>query len=143
MSMSSGKPWVSVDTDDPASPFGSMFESANPQSFTDYLEGAKSLEDLGSETVDGVETTHYQLTVSTKKLLAGNEQLSSMAPQAMGMPKKLKINVWLNADQLPVQMKLALAKLGSFETHFSDYGKQVEVQAPPAKLVSEMGAASL
>lgn len=143
MSMSPGKPWVSIDTDDPNNPLGSMFESAGPQSFTEYLSGGKDLKNLGSETIDGVETTHYELTVSTKDLLADNQQLATMAPQSVGMPKELTINVWLNSDQLPVQMKIPFGKVGSFEAHFSDYGKSVQVQAPPANLVSEMGAASL
>jgi hypothetical protein len=143
MSMSPGKPWVAADTNDPNNPLGSMADSAKPQSFTKFLADADNVKDLGTETVDGIETTHYELTVSTKKLMAGNKELSSLAPQATGMPKQLKINVWLNDDELPIQMKVPFGKMGTFEMHFSDYGKDVDVQAPPANQVSQMGAASL
>jgi hypothetical protein len=143
MGGSAAKPWVKVDLDDPNNPFGSLYETANPQSFTDYFAGAKSLKDLGTETVDGVETTHYAVTVSTKKMLAGNQQFQGMDPDTMGMPKQIKIDAWLNSDQLPVKLVVPFGGLGSFEAHFSKYGEPVNVQAPPAKLVSQYGTSTL
>ena len=143
MGGSAAKPWVQVDLDDPNNPFGSLYETANPQSFTDFFAGAQSLKDLGTETVDGVETTHYAVTVSTKKMLAGNKQFEGMDPDTMGLPKQIKINAWLNSDQLPVKIVVPFAGLGSFEAHFSEYGEPVQVQAPPAKLVSQYGTSTL
>jgi len=143
ISASAAKPWVQVDLDDPNSPFASLFESADPQAFTDYFAGAQSLKNLGSETVDGVETTHYAVTVSTKKMLAGNKQFQGMDPTTMGFPKQIKINAWLNSDQLPIKMVVPFGGLGSFEAHFSKYGEPVDVQAPPANLVSQYGSSTL
>jgi hypothetical protein len=143
LSASPGKPWVQVDLDDPNSPFASIYESANPRSFTEYFAGAKRLEDLGKETIDGVETTHYAVTVSTKKMLEGNKQFAGMNPSLLGFPKQIRINAWLNADQLPIKMVVPFGELGSFEAHFSKYGEPVHVVAPPAKLVSQYGVSSL
>ena len=97
----------------------------------------------GTETVDGVETTHYAVTVSTKKLLAGNEQFAGHGPRAtMGMPKQIKINAWLNSDQLPVKMIVPFGQMGSFEAHFSEYGEPVECRLRLPSSVSQFGAAA-
>ena len=143
MTASPAKPWAQVDLNDPNSPFAGIYGSADPQSFTQYFSGAKSLEELGTETVDGVETTHYVVTVSTKEMLAGNKQFSGMDPTTMGFPKQIKINAWLNSDQLPIKMVVPFGELGSFEAHLSKYGQPVHVVAPPANLVSQFGASSL
>ena len=57
----------------------------------------------------------------------------------MGLPKKLRINVWLNADQLPVKMSCRSAKLGSFEAHFSEYGEPVQVSGAACQARSADG----
>lgn len=135
------KPWIKIDADDPNSPFASLFETADPQQFTGMIDGAKGVKNLGAETVDGVKTTHYEVTVDTKKALAASGELGGMDPGSMGFPAKMKIGFWVNADHLPVQMEMPFGKLGSFEVHLSKFGEPVHIKAPPANQVTSSGAA--
>jgi hypothetical protein len=46
--------------------------------------------------------------------------------------------VYVDDDNLPVEIKVDLAAAGAFEVHFSDYGKDVSIKAPPADQVSDV-----
>ena len=46
--------------------------------------------------------------------------------------------VYVDDDNLPVEIKVDLAAAGAFEVHFSDYGKDVSIEAPPADQVSDL-----
>ncbi len=144
------KPWVKVDLGDAANPFSQMLKNANPADFGAYLKAVKSLKDKGLETVDGVSTHHYTLTVDTAKAMAAGHAMqgggmSKMQGQGMsqlGVPAQIAVDAWLNGDNLPVKMTVDLGKTASIEAHFSKYGKPVSVQAPPAKQVGTFSPGS-
>ena len=46
--------------------------------------------------------------------------------------------MYVDDDNLPVEIKVDLAAAGAFEVHFSDYGKDVSIEAPPADQVSDL-----
>jgi hypothetical protein len=131
----SGKPWLKLDLSDPSNPLASLLDSANPKSFTSYLQAVKGLKDRGVETVDGVSTRHYTITIATAKALAASPAFKSQDISKLGLPGTITGDVWLNSDNLPVKIVVRLGSLGSFEAHFSKYGEPVTVNAPPAKQV--------
>jgi hypothetical protein len=136
--MQSKKPWVKIDLSDPNNPLTSIFNSANPQSFTAYLQAVKSLDDKGIETVDGVSTRHYTIVIDTAKAMAANPAFKGQDLSKLGMPATITTDVWLNSDNLPVKMSVGLGSVGGFVAHFSKYGEPVNVAAPPANQVSSL-----
>ncbi|MBA2698992.1 MAG: LppX_LprAFG lipoprotein [Nocardioidaceae bacterium] len=132
-----GKEWVKIDGSDPNNPLSQIFDSANPGNFTAYLEGVTALEDNGAETVDGVETRHYTLTVDTADMLQSNPMFKGQDVSSLGLPKKLTSEVNLDSENRPVRIQTNLGTSGSFEANFSDYGKEVSVEAPDPSTVGE------
>ncbi|MBA2560961.1 MAG: LppX_LprAFG lipoprotein [Propionibacteriales bacterium] len=137
ISSDKSKPWVKIDLNDPNNPLASLMDTANPQSFTSYLQAVETLDDKGTETVDGVQAHHYVLTVDTAKALAANPALKGQDMSKLGLPAEITTDVWLNDDDLPVKMSVPLGKVASFEAHFSKYGEPVSVEAPPADQVGD------
>jgi hypothetical protein len=131
------KPWVKIDISDPNNPFAQLFDASNPANFTAYLEGVTGFQDKGIETVDGVEARHYSVTVDTAKMLAANPAFKGQDVSSLGLPDEVTSEVYVNGDNLPVEISVAMGSAGSFEAHFSKYGEPVDVKAPPASQVSE------
>lgn len=133
-----GKPWVKVDLTDTSNPIGKMLSqlsgSLGPDQFAQTLKGLSSLRKLGTETVDGVATTHYQVTIDTARLTTvlgfHPGQLGSA-----GLPKTLSYQVWLDSSSRPVEVSMSTPTFG-VELHFSRWGEAVHVVAPPASQVS-------
>lgn len=136
------KPWVRFDLGDPKNPFGQMMDqmlsSVDPDKVEDMYASIKRLEDLGPETVDGVDTRHYSVTVNMQDAIKalGMDKVKGISLQDVlkQLPKTYTSDVWLDSAQRPVQMKYSLS--GS-ETvmHYSDWGKPVSIKAPPASQV--------
>jgi len=131
------KPWVKIDIRDPNNPFAQLFDASNPANFTAYLEGVTGFKDKGIETADGVEARHYSVTVDTAKMLAANPAFKGQDVSSLGLPDEVTSEVYVNSDNLPVEISVTMGSAGSFEAHFSKYGEPVDVKAPPASQVSE------
>jgi hypothetical protein len=138
----SSKPWLKLDLSDPSNPLSSILDSANPKSFTSYLQAVKGFKDRGAETVDGVSTRHYTVTIVTAKAMADSPAFKGQDLSKLGLPKTVTGDVWLNSDNLPVKMVVAIGSLGSFEAHFSKYGEPVSIDAPPANQVGSFSLPS-
>jgi hypothetical protein len=127
-----GKKWVKSDISDPDNPIAQIFQTANPGNFSSYLQGVTDFQDKGAETVDGVDTEHYSVTVDTNEMLAANPVFKGQSVSQLGLPEKLTSELYVDDENRPVEIAVDLAAAGAFEVHFSDYGKDVSVQAPPA-----------
>jgi hypothetical protein len=124
------------------------------------IKEALSVEEVGADTVDGVNATHYRASVDLVKLLP---LLASLTPDKptdaemqhakdqlakLGM-QTLPIELWVDADGFLKQMQLALdlSKMGvdhagtSFSLTFtlSDIGENVSIDVPPASQVTDIG----
>ena len=132
-----GKEWVKIDGSDPNNPLAQILDSANPSNFTAYLQGVTAFEDKGAETIDGVETRHYTLSVDTAKMLQSNPMFKGKDVSSLGLPKELTSEVNLDSENRPVRIQTDLGTSGSFEATFSDYGKEVSVEAPDPSTVGE------
>jgi hypothetical protein len=132
-----GKEWLKIDLSDPSNPISQVFEAANPSSFTAYLQGITKLEDRGAESVDGVETRHYTVTVDTATMLDSNPMFQGQDASTLGLPAELTSEVYVDSENRPVRIETDLGDTGSFEVTFSDYGKDVSVEAPDPSTVGE------
>ncbi len=96
----------------------------------------------GTETLDGVETTHYTATIDLAKVaqLQGAEgQAFVNRLNAAGAPTSIPLDVWIgNDDGLVHKLTVDEALQGvtvDLTLTISDYGTDVTVTAPPADQV--------
>ncbi len=126
-----------TDEDDPlVAQLSSFKDTVDVQDLLADLEGAISVEasDAAPETIDGVETTAYVVTVDT----AGLPE-SSGAKRA---PKTVELTVHVGPDDLPRRVTTDVG--GSpFTVDFSAWGESVQVDAPAAGEISDQSASAL
>ena len=113
----------------------------------DVVEAAKGLRDfakanpalvikggvLDGKSLDANEVAKLA-DLESREVLLG--KLAGGMLASLGLPKSLTSEVYVDDNNLPVEIKVDLAAAGAFEVHFSDYGKDVTIEAPPAGQVS-------
>ncbi|MEW2397532.1 DUF1396 domain-containing protein [Streptomyces sp. NPDC046862] len=117
----------------------------NPAQESTLLTGSKDVEEVGTETVDGVKTTHYKGTVTLDEFRASlkdedkktREQREKALEQyeKMGV-KSLAMHMWIDGEDHTKQFRMkGDADKGPLDMTitFLDYNKPVTVKAPPAK----------
>jgi hypothetical protein len=130
-----GKTWIKADLADLGKSVGMDYSSALSQSPSDMMRqllAAGTVKSLGTETIDGVETTHYQLTNLDLSKLPMGSKLEQLAP------KYGPIDVWIgNADGYVYRESLSLSasvsgKNGSLtmSADFSKFNEDVTVDVP-------------
>ncbi|MGO3151317.1 MAG: hypothetical protein ACTIJJ_01640 [Galactobacter sp.] len=99
----------------------------------------KEFKENGTETIDGVETTRYDVTVDTEMLTEQAEsQGEDSASAAAGVfGDELVYKMWIGEDDLPRKMAFDMGTSGSTEMTFSKWGEDLEISAPPADQITE------
>ncbi|MEU6453003.1 DUF1396 domain-containing protein [Streptomyces sp. NPDC047065] len=117
----------------------------NPATESTFLTGAEDVEKVGTETVDGVKTTHYKGTITLadlEKTLADEDEATREKRQKsleqyekMGLDK-LTMDMWIDGDEHTKQFRMrgdaAKGPLDMTVT-FLGFNEPVKVAAPPAK----------
>lgn len=141
LSQSAEKPWIKLDLTGSSSPLAPLFsklsDNFGPGQLTQTLKGMTTLTMMGTETVDGVSTTHYRATIDTSKLSG-----TALDPQSLGgaaLPKTIGYDVWVDTDNRPVKVSTSTAAF-DVDLHFSKWGVPVHVVAPPAAQVQDAPA---
>ncbi|GAA2605908.1 hypothetical protein SMC26_32700 [Actinomadura fulvescens] len=144
-----GKPWGRMSLSGLGGNYGELLQQAqrqNPAEQTKLFTGSKNVREVGTENVGGVQTKHYTGTVALSealgKLDAQTRQKMEKAYQQLGT-QTIGFDLWVSDDSLPRKIITTVETgMGAVNTTmlFSDYGKPVEVSAPPA---SEVGAVKL
>ena len=137
-----GKHWMSVDLQKASAKLGvnlSQYTQQDPTDILGALKKAGSVSKIGSETVDGVDTTHYRATVDLSKAPNGKrlQQLTQL--------KSLPVDLWIGGDNLLRRMVMHYSATVSGQTaatnmqmDLSNYGEQVNVQVPSASDTIDM-----
>jgi hypothetical protein len=129
--MSSSRPWLKLDPS--SGPFASSGLGAlNLGSMLEAMEGALSIKAEGQESVDGVETTRYSVTVDAAKALSA-QGLGSLG-SSTGKSKTIVYELWVDNDDL-VRKLVMDTKSFSMQVQLSDYGSPVTIEAPPASQI--------
>lgn len=141
-----GKPWVKFSVSQAGKQAGvnldGVIKRADPAQQTKIFTGSKDVKQVGTESIDGVKTTHYQGTVTPQE--AG--QLDPKAQEAFKRfyetagAHKVTFDLWVGQDNLPrklVTKVMADKGTGSSTMIFSDYNKSFSVSAPPASEVTD------
>ncbi|WP_018564783.1 hypothetical protein [Streptomyces sp. PsTaAH-124] len=147
-----GKSWMKFDlsgTDagkqmDQLGGGGAAQAEQNPATESTFLTGAKDLRKVGSETVEGVETTHYTGTVALADLgkpqpgespeVAKTREKSLEQYKGMGVDK-VTMDAWIDGKDQTRQFRMrGTAAKGPLDMTitFLDTNKPVKVAAPPA-----------
>jgi hypothetical protein len=141
--LGTGDKWLKIDLSDPNSLFGMLGKATDPAVMLKAMEAPKKLELVGSEELDGVATNHYRITLDPAQYL---EAMDFPAAMTEMMPKELVTEMWVDADDLPRQFEQTMEVPGvgggkptTSTTHgtYSDFGTDVEIEAPPAGEVTE------
>lgn len=149
-----GKSWMKIDLVRAGEEFGLDLDALMSSRPTDALASLESttgeVEEVGTETVRGIETTRYRATIDFDKAAAeGPEDLR----ESMGRIRELTglstvpVEVWIDEDGL-VRRLTQNQKLpdgaGRMETELTmdlyDFGPRVEVDPPPSNKVFDATA---
>jgi hypothetical protein len=145
------KPWVKLDLRQLGSQSGvdvdqflGQARQFDLKTSTALLTASKDVKAVGTETVAGVETTHYAGTFNLQ------EAAALLAPEAqeqfktgMAGVKEVKFDAWVDAEGLP--RKIGLAGGTAPDTFnatlaFKGFNEPVSIEAPPATQVGELPA---
>jgi hypothetical protein len=125
-----GKTWVKIDLEQVGKSKGfdfSQLMGQDPSQSFSQLEASGRVTKIGDETIDGAETTHYRGHIDTAKLPPAFAHLAA---------KYGAYDVWVGKDDGYVrrlQTSYTVAKQSvSMTMNFSDFGKDVSVEVPPA-----------
>lgn len=152
--MPAGKPWVKISADgtDPLSKTLGPLVSSLDQNFDiskqmEQVKAAGTIDKTAKETLNGEQVTHYWLTIDLQKAVQNlpDPEMRKLAEKgaASSSSKTIKEEMWVNADNLPVQVvagtpAIAGQPAGTVTVKYTDWGKPVDVQAPSADQISEL-----
>jgi hypothetical protein len=165
MGLPSGKEWVAVDSkklggagSNTALDIGG---SADPKKLLAYLEKVSDgVQEVGTETIRGVETTHYSAEVDLGKAVDRADvprALRGAVDEIAGKVGTVPVDIWIDDDDLVRRQQMemdfgsllpgasgATGQSGSTPTvtltlDLYDFGAPVDVEAPPADQVISVG----
>src|SRR5438067_2308558 len=141
-----GKTWVKIDLHQQLKKLGvdlqqlQMSGNQSPGDALAQLRGSKDAKKIGTETIDGVRTTHYRAKVDLNKALAkatprerrAIKRLLRSAKQQGFDAAPTRVDVWVGDDGLVRRLTERLGGAGTVTMTFSDYGAPVQIDVPPA-----------
>jgi LppX/LprAFG-like lipoprotein len=127
-----GSKWLTVDLAQAGRSAGidfSQFASQTPGQTLRQLRASGQVKKVGTETVDGVETTEYTSVLDPAKIP------QSAKVQRLANAKYEPVHVWVDGEGRVRRIRTAFTALGSaneMTMTFSEFGKDVHVSLPPA-----------
>ena len=164
----SGKEWIAVPSGSAGSGSNTALgigNSTSPTKILAYLEKVSNgVKEVGTETVRGVETTHYTAEVDLGKAVDGADvphALRDEVGKVAGDIGTVPVDIYIDGDGLLRREKLEM-NFGSFfsgvggasgaagsgstvtmQLDLYDFGSPVNVEAPPADQVTTFGAGEI
>lgn len=151
--MPGGKTWVRVDLAKAGKAAGLDFNqllggaNQSPADSLALLRSSGDFSEVGKETVEGVETTHYHGTIDLQKAVAAKGASAEVLQRLLelGAPAQYPADVWIDQDDFVRQFKSSYDMTAggksvsmSMTMGMSDYGMPVEVSAPPGDQVFDL-----
>jgi hypothetical protein len=145
------KPWLKISLSEIGRQSGINVEQLleqsrqlDPVQNTKMLTASKDAREVGKETVEGVETTHYTGTYrmqdAVAKLPAEQREAYQKSLAQTGMDS-MTFDLWVDKDQLPRKLAMKSTQGGqgdmTITMTYRDYGKPVQISAPPADQVTD------
>ena len=153
--LGSGKQWMEINLAKVTSlgSLSSLLDSArndNPTTQIAALVASGSVTKVGTETVQGQQTTHYAGDLDASQLLSAGNTASNLTPSQLSSLKDeiksvgvstVKVDLWVASNGLPVEEKYSEKTTAGTvvgDLYMSDWGAPVSVGAPPASEVTDM-----
>ena len=159
----SGKPWVKIDLAKAGSAsgvpgIGSLVNnpaSSDPSQFLQYLRAAGTVTKVGSDTVNGIPTTHYRAVIALDKVPNALPAASRSQAQAAvaGLEKitnlhEIPVGVWVDSQNLVRRMRISFRESlatgqaidAAITVDIVGYGPQPPPVLPPADQVTDASA---
>lgn len=144
--------WVSMPADE-GDAFASDFETV-PTDPTELVENfdeeGASIEEVGTETVNGVEATHYRITLDPEAMDLSAEEEAELADSGILTTGVIPMDIWISEDGYMTRMVMVIDGTGldsasgeEFETmtmtyNVFDVNTGVVIEEPPADQVTPM-----
>jgi hypothetical protein len=145
-SVTGGKSWMKLDLGafgQGSTGAGGGLGDANPGGTLDALRGAGDVQRVGTETLRGVETTHYTATIDPQKALDKTPaELRDKVQKGLdGLGAPVPVDVWIDGDgqtrKIAMDVDTASGAV-STKIEYYDFGTAVDVSAPPADDVFDL-----
>ncbi|MEU0110915.1 hypothetical protein ABZ313_36895 [Streptomyces sp. NPDC006251] len=155
-----GKPWIRIDLGKVAAQQGSgeqpVGDPARSAAFAKAITD-KDVTEKGTDTVDGVETTRYRVSVDVADLPGGDALRRQVGPtlpmdvwlDEQGRMRRQQFDMTLSAPAAATQRSSTDASSSPQKVtvrtlmEFTDFGTEVEAEAPPAGQVTDMTGKAL
>ncbi|MGH3495882.1 MAG: LppX_LprAFG lipoprotein [Nocardioidaceae bacterium] len=131
--------YVKIDLNDPNNPLGSTFNQVlanlNPaQSVAAMKSAITGFTTVGHDTIGGTPTTHYKVTLDTKKLFTAMK-MGKLGSMSGSVPSTVTYDMWITHDNLPRRLTSDIGGT-TVQLDMTHWGKPVSIAAPPASQVS-------
>ncbi|HVS86017.1 MAG TPA: LppX_LprAFG lipoprotein [Gaiellaceae bacterium] len=126
-----GKTWLRIDLANAGKTFGlspSVLQAQDPSQSLAQLKAITAVQDLGSETIGGVQTEHYRGRIDPAKLAAAERQALSKSGTTFG-----PYDVWVGSDGYVHKVRVVTNTSGTKTTAtvtLSKFGEKVIVDVP-------------
>jgi hypothetical protein len=155
--LTGGKPWMRFDAEKASEGAGlnmtdlvNQVQKVNPAEQTKMFTASKDVHTVGQESIDGVKTTHYTGTVTVaealKRLDAATRDRAAKFYEP-GPDQKMNFDLWTDGDQLPRKLVSKVngpkGDAATVTILYRDFGKTVNVTAPPADQVQDFNLGGL
>lgn len=156
MGGSAEKPWIKMSLDQMGGGGAQMEQSmqfSDPTKTLEMIQENGEILNTEQTTVDGQPATKYSVELDAAKLM---EKMGQQMPGNVKIDK-LPMDVYLNADNLPVQIEMDMGKMmkdiaeqsgqpmpsgmdsAKMTAKYTNWGEPVDIKAPPADQVNEGG----
>lgn len=132
--------FIKLDLDDPANPMGDTFTNQlDPRAQAEVIEaGLVSATYVGEEEVGGEDLDRYTAVVDSEAMF---EQMELDPAAAGALPEEVTYDLWFDDEGRFAQMVVDMgATSGEVVMRFENWGTDVDIEAPPASQVTDMGA---
>jgi hypothetical protein len=156
--LGSTKPWTKVSLSDSSAAgkalsdsYNQLAEQNDPSKMLEQIQKAGTITKSEATTLDGQPANHYTIDVDFAKLA---DQMPAGLPaeaksQLAGKNVHFPMDLWVNSDQLPMQIVMDMGALGKamggaaagqmgdmkMTMKYTDWGVPVNIEAPPADQV--------
>jgi hypothetical protein len=148
--LTGGKQWIKVDLAELAKQRGTdvssfLNASPTPASALAYLAGATDVKKVGSESVGGVTSTHYDVTVDLQRAAShakGSLRASVERVISHSRLKTLPLDVWVDGSgyirKVSYQEHAGSGPPSEVTMELHDFGSSVSIKPPPGASVVDL-----
>jgi predicted small lipoprotein YifL len=144
-----GKPWVKLDLRAAAKSVGvdlGSFGAVDPKQGLQQLLASGDVKKVGTDTIGGVETTHYHAVVDTARMAkVPAPQRRKLRQLLKGMDGSAPVDVWIDGDGRVRRESMSFdygaglqSTQASMTMDFTDFGSPVDVTVPAADEVTDL-----